>query len=162
MFYELRFGSAWYFKLGSSKCFMDCSSVQFGHQKSHQLKKSPKDDDLSATRRHLEHGLVITQPQNPVDEITYPYIKYLLVAHDFLSSRWQLSGESCHYANFFVPGGIDGCRYDNHWCYQWRQSWYHDDYRFTLHTSKNLDMVTFQLCDLIESFGISRAVTRKT
>ena len=32
-----------------------------------------------------------------------------------------------HDANFVVTGGTGSHGYNNIWCYQWRQSWHHDN-----------------------------------
>ena len=44
-----------------------------------------------------------------------------------------LKTESCHNANFVVTGGTVSCHKDNLRCRQWRQSWHHDDSRFSVH-----------------------------
>ena len=41
--------------------------------------------------------------------------------------------ECRHGANFVVIGNIACCRYDNHWPHQWWQSWYQDDFRFSVY-----------------------------
>ena len=38
--------------------------------------------------------------------------------------------EGGHDADFVVTGSTTGCHNDNLWCYQWWQSWHHDNSRF--------------------------------
>ena len=59
-----------------------------------------------------------------------------------------LKTESYH-AKFVVTRDIGGCHYDNIWCPQWQQSWYHDDYQVI----RGHHHGTCQKCNPLDSTG---------
>ena len=53
---------------------------------------------------------------------------------------------SCHNANFVATGGTAVCQNDNHRCYQWRQSWHRDNFRFSMKQQTRVPVFSNRAC----------------
>ena len=70
-------------------------------------------------------------------EITSTWVHLTTESEWFPCVLWvcRLNTENRYDANLVVTGGTGGC-YDNQRYHQWRQSWHHDDSRFSMYVSE--------------------------